>query len=381
MADDKPAAVRRVMPTPDPQQAQRTFLLKSRAAARRKRLLLFALGGIVILSLGGGGYYYIDRALNTLDSASLVVANGFVAQAPVADSATLTEVMVDEAGEAEMPMQEVEASSGSASMQATAPVEQYASAVQAAPIPPAPQTQVSALPAATAPVTAPVNPPAETGASGVAADRPAPQARIRIVRTQTTDPSNRLLLEAYQAYQAGNHALAISSYEKVLQQDASNRDALLGLAAIAYGNGEHDRAAAYYTMLLKLDPRDSAAISGLVTLHGAGLTVENESRIKMLLDQEPKAAHLHFTLGGLYAEQSRWADAQDSFFNAHRYAPENADYAYNLAVSLDRIGKREAALEYYRRAVRLAGGQRAIFNLSEAGERINALSGLADTTR
>jgi tetratricopeptide (TPR) repeat protein len=251
---------------------------------------------------------------------------------------------------------------------------QTASAQQSVPVP------LSKLPTAVAKVSAAVHEPMLADRSKPVA-KPLQKSRIRIVRAHKTDPLNQRLLEAYHAYQTGNYTLAARHYHDVLEQDATNRDALLGLAAIAQRNGDRQQSADYYITLLKYDPRDSTAISGLVSLQGASLTVENESRMKMLLDQEPKAAHLHFTLGTLYAGQSRWADAQQSFFNAHRYAPENADYAYNLAVSLDRIGKQTTALEYYRRAVKLASKQRAMFNLSEANERIHALVGLSGPIR
>ena len=59
--------------------------------------------------------------------------------------------------------------------------------------------------------------------------------------------------------------------------------------------------------------------------------VPAESRLKALLGSEPRAAHLHFALGSLYAAQSRWPEAQQSWLNAYRFDRGNADYAYNLA--------------------------------------------------
>lgn len=379
-AEEKPAAVRRAMPAPDPQQLQRTFVLKSRVAAGRKRLLLFTLGGVALLSLLGGGYYYLDHALSSLGSSSLVVADGFADQG-AEDIPDPAEMVADGEESPDSPLQGAQEGSGAPFMQAVTPVQQGTSGMQTVPMQQAAQAPLAGQSVPEDRTAAAMQESMVADVQEPAADRPPQQARIRIVRKQTSDPFNRRLLEAYQAYQAGHYPQAAGLYQEVLKQDATNRDALLGLAAIAHRGGERERAADYYITLLKYDPRDSSAISGLVSLQGGSLTVENETRIKMLLDQEPEAAHLHFTLGTLYAGQSRWADAQQSFFNAHRYAPENADYAYNLAVSLDRIGKQAAALEYYRRAVALAGEQRAMFNLSEANGRIHALTALADLTR
>ncbi len=374
-------AVAEEQATVDPQQLQRAFALKSHAKARRKRVLMLTLGGVLLVSLLGGGYYYVDHAISNLGSASLVADHtGY--QASEENIAMSTDVMADELDSLASPTQGVQDDSEIVSMQAIAPLQMSASAAQTPSVQQTLQVPASEMPAADDHiVAAAVRKPVAAGRPAPVANKPVQKKRIRIQRTQKTDSINERLLEAYHGYQAGNYVLAASNYHDVLQQDALNRDALLGLAAIAHRNGDRQQAADYYIILLNHNPRDSTAISGLMTLHGSSLTVENESRIKMMLDQEPESAHLHFALGTLYAGQSRWADAQQSFFNAHRYAAQNADYAYNLAVSLDRIGKQATALQYYRRAVSLAGEQRTMFNLSEANERINVLVGLTGPTQ
>ena len=67
---------------------------------------------------------------------------------------------------------------------------------------------------------------------------------------------------------------------------------------------------------------------------------------------------LHFTLGNQLAQQGRWAEAQQEYFKAFAAEPDNADFAYNLAVSLDHLRQPRLALEYYRRALALAEGAR-----------------------
>ncbi len=81
--------------------------------------------------------------------------------------------------------------------------------------------------------------------------------------------------------------------------------------------------------------------------------VSSESRIKNLIAQQPEAAHLHASLGNLYAEQKQWPAAQQAYFQAHHFAPSNAEYAFNLAVSLEQLGKPALALPYYQRALDL----------------------------
>ena len=99
-----------------------------------------------------------------------------------------------------------------------------------------------------------------------------------------------------------------------------------------------------------------------------------ESRVKTLLAAEPEAAHLHFTLGNLYAGQERWPEAQQAYFDAFRLDDENADYAFNLAVSLDRLLQRRTALDYYRLALDLATRRPASFDSASVTERIRVMA-------
>ncbi|MGZ3237707.1 MAG: tetratricopeptide repeat protein, partial [Burkholderiaceae bacterium] len=122
----------------------------------------------------------------------------------------------------------------------------------------------------------------------------------------------------------------------------------------------------------ELDPNDPDAIAGLTSLQG-GDPSEMESRLKKALTQSPQAGSILFALGNLYAQQSRWSDAQQSYFRAYGAAPDNADYAFNLAVSLDKLSQPKLALEFYQRALALAQNKPGNFNKISIQERINQL--------
>lgn len=168
----------------------------------------------------------------------------------------------------------------------------------------------------------------------------------------TVDPA---LQAAWQAYRNGDLDAAGQRYSDILRLDTRNRDALLGMAAIAQQQARDDAAAHYYRQVLALDPRDPIAHAGMLSLLGPGNEAGAESRLKLLLAQQPQSAALHFALGNLYAEQSRWSDAQQSYFGASKLEPDNAQFAFNLAVSLDHLGKGELAAQHYRRALQLDG--------------------------
>ena len=170
------------------------------------------------------------------------------------------------------------------------------------------------------------------------------------VQAQGVDPT---LLAAYQAFTHGEDVSSQQLYRQVLQRDVRNVDALLGMAAIAQRQGRDADAQGWYQKVLEIEPRNSIAQTAIVSPQANTDAVGTESRIKSMIAQQPDGANLHAALGNIYAEQSQWPAAQEAYFNASRLAPNNADYAFNLAISLDQMGKSGLALKQYQRALDL----------------------------
>lgn len=201
---------------------------------------------------------------------------------------------------------------------------------------------------------------------------------ITIKRQFVADNVYQLLTSAYQAYQVGNDKEALSYYRNVLEIENNNRDAMLGLAAISMRRNQLEKARDTYIALLENDPKDSIALSALINIQSSVDPVKSESRIKSLLHNEPGSPHLLFTLGSLYVSQQRWAEAQNVFFKAYRSDNQNADFAYNLAVSLDQLAQRKAALKFYRAALESLEQQSISFNVNDVMQRINVLQEAGD---
>ena len=200
-----------------------------------------------------------------------------------------------------------------------------------------------------------------------------------VVSRGTAEPAmNPLLPQAYAALQAGRLDEAQRAYSQLAAAEPASIDAALGLAAVAVRRGDTSDAIRHYLRILELDPRNALAQSGLIALLGRADPMAAESKLRQLIAREP-SAHLYFTLGNLYADQSQWSAAQQSYFQAHHLDPANPDYAYNLAVGLEHVSQRKLALGYYRRAVELAAARgRANFNLPQAQERIGKLAAQVD---
>lgn len=187
------------------------------------------------------------------------------------------------------------------------------------------------------------------------------------------------LLDAYQALNRGEYTIAQQQYQQVLKLDMNNVDALLGMSIITKTQGRNVEAQAWIQLVLAVDPRNAIAQSLLVSLQTNTGSFGTESRLKNMLAQQPEAASFHAALGNLYADQNQWTAAQEAFFKASQFAPDNADYAFNLGISLDQMAQYKLALKQYQKT-------RTLLNKSGANSpdnasleaRINALASFND---
>ena len=260
--------------------------------------------------------------------------------------------------------------------------------------PPAPLVQAPApsqKPIATSTVIAPAEAPAPnriaeqsqqaaraatTPAPAPASSAETPRNTIQVSAGAAEPQLNPQLSQAYAALQSGKLDAARQLYTDAARSEPRNINAQLGLAAIAMQDGHAEEANRLYFNVLNLEPRNAYAQAGLIALMGRADPVAAESRLKQLIAREPLAS-LYFTLGNLYGDQSRWAEAQQAYFQAHQLEPGNPDYAYNLAVGLEHIGQPRLAANFYQRAVEQAKTKGRIgFNLAQAQDRIRQLAAL-----
>lgn len=198
-------------------------------------------------------------------------------------------------------------------------------------------------------------------------------SQIQVLRNDTAPQINPGVQQAYQAFNGGQLGLARQQYETVLRQDGNNRDALLGLAAVALRENQGAQAAALYVRLLEINPDDGVALAGLIGLR-QGDVAQSEAKLKAILARTPDSGPVLFALGNVYAKQRRWNEAQQQFFRAYGAAPGNPDYAFNLAVGLDRLNQPKLAATYYQRALTLAQTAPAAFDQAVVQTRLRELA-------
>ena len=331
-----------------------------------RRPFYITLGALAALAVGAGGYFWWQLQPKTSFAVAKAPPPAAIQQpAPAAPAAPALGVATPPVGPTV----------------AVGPVVEQQPATSAPPAPPAgaPTTRLAAPAAPPQPAPIAQQRPAATGVAAridaprATAPRASEAARVPVSVSSARGQIDTALERGYAALQAGDLQAARQAYSQALRADPSNRDALLGLAAIDARTGNVAAAESRYQRVLDMDPRDPYAQAGLSGLRGQADPVQSESRIKNLIATQPDSAQLQFALGNQLAAQGRWGEAQAAYFKAFAAEPENADFAYNLAVSLDHLRQPRLALEYYQRSLALAANRPAAFDRTQAAVRIQEL--------
>ncbi len=198
------------------------------------------------------------------------------------------------------------------------------------------------------------------------------ESNLSISMSTKTADKDIWLRDAYAAYRSGNDELALEKYNQVLDLEPGNRNALLARAAIAIQDDRGSDAMLDYQRLLEANPRESLAMSSMLAISSVS-PKQAESQLKVMLRDDPVSPYLNFALGNVFGVQNRWQEAQRHYFTALENNPDDPNYAYNLAVSLEHIQKPEVAADFYRRALENYDMGLATFSRSIVEQRLGVL--------
>ncbi len=196
---------------------------------------------------------------------------------------------------------------------------------------------------------------------------------LQIISTSRVGQKDIWLREAYDAYKSGNDELAMTRYNQVLEEDPGNRNALLARAAINAQNGDGAAAIKDYQAILLANPKDSLAMASLIAVANYSPR-DSESQLKLMIRDEPSSPYLNFALANVYGAQNRWQEAQGYYFRALQNNPQDPNYAYNLAISLEHISQPGSAISYYQRALENFENGLAAFSRDVVDQRLELLA-------
>lgn len=328
-----------------PREAANLFAAKETQGNGNKRLLVALASAALLLLAGGGTYVYI-----AINKPGLLVSARPVNPPPSAPAPMIAPVL---------------------------PLENQARPTDAVAFPAAALDRVVEQPRPAEKPALFAAAPAVKNRDDVRVAEPSPESAVKVVRG-TQAEINPDLSQGYQALQEGRLEAAQAAYQRLLQQQPRNVDALLGMAAVAARSNNPGEAGRLYLRALDVEPKNTFAQAGLLNLLGGADPAGSEAKLKRLLADQP-SAFLHFALGNLYAAEERWPDAQQAYFQAHHLAPANPDYAFNLAVSLEHINQPKPALTYYQRALQLLGRDgTAAFDRAAVEARVAQLKRMAE---
>jgi Tfp pilus assembly protein PilF len=381
------------------------FAAKRTAApqkSNRKMTIVLGVMLALIIPVGGGVFWYItsqtssslvNPALRNFDSANRTLGDT-VAESALPDAVEAADdvsdpgldpvsARIDDAASFALQENPADDDGGSAVAQpAAALTADLASTTEA-------ETDSAEIPASGEMAQATMNQPIQSATAGnppeeddATATPPVSASGNTLVvsRTNSSRRINPTLQNAYGMLQSGDLLAAQQLYEEVLTDNPNSRDALLGVASVYSSQGNTNGARAIYSRLLQLNPQDPLARTGLLQTVQTANPADQESQHRNLMNQFPDVAPLTFALGNFLAGQRRWAEAQESYFNALLQArraggPVSPDYAFNLAVSLEQLGQRASALEYYRQARALMQQSKPGFDPGLLAQRLSLLQG------
>lgn len=193
---------------------------------------------------------------------------------------------------------------------------------------------------------------------------------ISIRKSSMSASLSMALNNGYTALQNGRYSEATLTYEAILKKKPKQIDALLGLANIYAHNGDLLAARRQYDKALIIRPSNKIAQIGLLYTYQTDNSAKGLELLQNLSVKYPNNPEILVAIGHKLAKQSKWFAAQQAYFKAYSAQPNNTLLAYNLAVSLDRMGKYSAASNFYKKALALNSASSPVINSRQIKSRL-----------
>lgn len=167
-----------------------------------------------------------------------------------------------------------------------------------------------------------------------------------------------ILAEAMKAHREGDLELAANGYDRVIEADPVNGQALFMRGAVHLQRGQNDAAADLLGRAVAVRPDDARALSNYgLALTGLGRLDEAVEALRRATELGPTSADTWGNLGNALRRQQDYGGAIKAYQRTLELAPERAGIHSALGVSLGERERFDEAFESHQRAIRLAPGR------------------------
>lgn len=162
--------------------------------------------------------------------------------------------------------------------------------------------------------------------------------------------------------QMGQYARAIPELRRSLRMKPADRNAAMNLALAYAQTGANAKAIPLFQRLeggAQSGGKPAALPADVAMAYGRALASEGKINgaiavLERAIDAQSNVAALHDSLGTLYAQQQRWAEAKDEFRQAIVLAPKDATAHLHLGTAQLATGQQRKALSELKLAAQLA---------------------------
>jgi tetratricopeptide (TPR) repeat protein len=168
-------------------------------------------------------------------------------------------------------------------------------------------------------------------------------------------PNNRTILGSLASVyiKAARHLEAITPLSQLVALQPNDPDVRFNLANTYLMVGKYDEAIAGMNQALRLRPESEIFQQGLaVATAGKHLAPQLEN-FRQEVAREPKSAEAHANLANALHDMRQYAEADAEYGTALELSPNDWSVDNERAINYSEWGKKEQALEYYRKAVAL----------------------------
>ena len=150
---------------------------------------------------------------------------------------------------------------------------------------------------------------------------------------------------------------AIACYRNAMEIDSHNADVKYNLALAMQENGAPDKAAPYYREALRIQPNWPEALNNLsLALRASGDLDGAINLLEKAVASNPSTIKLRYSLAETYDEDCQFTKSLQTYQNTLELEPDNAVTLSRIGSILLNLGRIDAALDHYQRALHLDPG-------------------------